>query len=296
MENANATVLPVKSINNLSKFSFQPDTQYQIEETSYWMLYYVEQGSLKLSFSKNDLFLQTNQAFLIPKETPHQFITDEHEPSKIMITGLTLLNKELLMPYINDQVLEFSTLQKQLLERIFEESGQVYQQMTHNVFNTSARLEDADSLSELLLPVLLSELLIMLAKEQKAGAKKDTTHHQIYKHQLVNDIIEYLEANLDQNFSIDELAAHFYISPSYLKKVFKKYTSYSIINFFRTMKMNKAKELMRESELNVTDIGLLLGYDSVHHFSNTFKKYTGLCPSSYKNSITVIEEKLDQIN
>jgi AraC-like DNA-binding protein len=57
------------------------------------------------------------------------------------------------------------------------------------------------------------------------------------------------------------------------------------MEYFKRLKVEQAKMLVREEQHNFTEISRLLGYGSIHHFSKAFKKYGGMTPSEYAKSI-----------
>lgn len=57
------------------------------------------------------------------------------------------------------------------------------------------------------------------------------------------------------------------------------------MEYFGSMKIEKAQELIREGRHNFTEISALLGYTSIHYFSRHFKKVTGMTPSEYASSV-----------
>jgi YesN/AraC family two-component response regulator len=63
--------------------------------------------------------------------------------------------------------------------------------------------------------------------------------------------------------------------------LFKDYEKMSPLTYFTTMKIDEAKKLIQKTNLNFSEIALQLGYESVHYFSKTFKKYTGVSPSDF---------------
>ena len=63
-----------------------------------------------------------------------------------------------------------------------------------------------------------------------------------------------------------------------------------MIDFFTKMKVEYAKELIREKNQNFTQISEFLGYSSIHYFSRQFKKITGMTPSEYTASIMARSE------
>ncbi len=81
------------------------------------------------------------------------------------------------------------------------------------------------------------------------------------------------------------LADKLNLSYGYISNVFSEYTYSSIENFFIIQKIERAKKLIIEEELTLTEISYKLNYSSVAHLSGQFKKTTGLTPSMFKRII-----------
>ena len=64
-----------------------------------------------------------------------------------------------------------------------------------------------------------------------------------------------------------------------------------VIEFFSRMKIELAKQLIRENQMNFTQISDFLGYSSIHYFSRQFKKISGMTPSEYATSIKARSER-----
>lgn len=64
-----------------------------------------------------------------------------------------------------------------------------------------------------------------------------------------------------------------------------------MIEFFTRMKIDFAKQLIRENDMNFTQISDFLGYSSIHYFSRQFKKLSGMTPTEYATSIKAISER-----
>lgn len=75
------------------------------------------------------------------------------------------------------------------------------------------------------------------------------------------------------------------LSYGYISNVFSEYTYSSIENYFIIQKIERAKKLIIEEELTLTEISYKLNYSSVAHLSGQFKKTTGLTPSMFKRII-----------
>jgi two-component system, response regulator YesN len=103
-----------------------------------------------------------------------------------------------------------------------------------------------------------------------------------------NDILEeaifYLNNNYaDTNVSMDSLCEKLGVSISYLSTMFKKVLDSSFGKYLIGLRMEKAKELLRFSNMKIYEIATNVGYNDVYYFSYSFKKYTGQSPKEYRN-------------
>ena len=81
------------------------------------------------------------------------------------------------------------------------------------------------------------------------------------------------------------------IGRSQLQKLFREEYQCGVIEFFSRMKIDFAKQLIRENDMNFTQISDFLGYSSIHYFSRQFKTFTGMSPSEYALSIKALSEE-----
>ena len=92
-----------------------------------------------------------------------------------------------------------------------------------------------------------------------------------------------MNENVCKEIDPEELAEKLNISYSWFRKTFKKYTGYSPAKYFQELKLRKAKQILINTSYPVKAICLMIGYTSTEHFSNLFKKNTGLTPLEYRS-------------
>ncbi len=82
---------------------------------------------------------------------------------------------------------------------------------------------------------------------------------------------------------------------SHLSKLFSKRTGTTIEHYFVLLRIEKAKELVSYKEHNFSEIAYLLGYSSLQHLSNQFKRVTGVSMTQYRKSLQPPRKMLDEI-
>lgn len=97
----------------------------------------------------------------------------------------------------------------------------------------------------------------------------------------INEIISYIQEHIYENLTVSDLAAHFYLHPDYLSRLFKKHAHLSVSRYIILQKTATAQTLLREG-CTVAQVQEKLGYSSYAYFFKTFQKNTGLSPSKYR--------------
>lgn len=146
--------------------------------------------------------------------------------------------------------------------------------------------------SEQLIWLFLEELLVhMLRRYQTAETALCEHPNKTEKNtQMYNNILLYLEQHLNERLTVDKICRDNLIGRSHLQKIFRNRHSCGVIDYFIFMKIDAAKQMIRERQMNYTQISDALGYTSIHYFSRQFKQVTGMTPSEYASSIKRMTE------
>lgn len=100
----------------------------------------------------------------------------------------------------------------------------------------------------------------------------------------IENIIYYMQENINKKLSIPFLASRINLSPSYFSCVFKLYTGYTIIDYFNRLKIDRAKHLLLEG-MKIKEVAEAVGIIDEFYFSRLFKKIEGISPVIYYNQI-----------
>lgn len=136
---------------------------------------------------------------------------------------------------------------------------------------------------ELMVKVKLLELLVLLSRYRKnvLPDRREQTA-QTAKHQKVHEVADYLQLHPDTRECLEELADRFYISKSYLSRIFKEVTGFGVNEYTNIVRVKKAQNLLVYGDYSVTEISELLGFESITYFERVFKKYTLYTPLRYR--------------
>lgn len=107
---------------------------------------------------------------------------------------------------------------------------------------------------------------------------------QIPHNTIVKMAIEYIENHYSEQISLNEIARHCCVTPSYISKIFKNDVNIGIVHYIHNIRINKAKELILHSDLKTAEIARAVGYLEYKRFSSYFLKITGMSPREYKSS------------
>lgn len=109
-------------------------------------------------------------------------------------------------------------------------------------------------------------------------------HHQHNKYaKIISNALKYIADNLNRSdLSVNDVAKHVYLSTGYFSLIFKNQTGETFSDYLINLRIEKAKELIRQTNMKFFEISYLIGYENVSHFNVIFKKYTGCTPSQYR--------------
>jgi AraC-like DNA-binding protein len=100
----------------------------------------------------------------------------------------------------------------------------------------------------------------------------------------VTHVIAYIRDHLSEPLTVADLAERACLSPSAFAHLFRDVTGMSPYQFIKSARLGRARELLVEGEMNVGEIARTIGYSSLSHFINEFKRHFGVTPRSYADS------------
>ena len=164
--------------------------------------------------------------------------------------------------------LKLSSSMRTEIEQLYEK---MYMEFTSEEFNYMD-----------ILRLSLCELLLKIHRFYKINNTMSTNQHFRYRRQIISDCIQYLQENYSQKITIEQLSNNFFLSKSYLSSLFRQATGSSVVEYLQHIRINKACELLTETDFSITEISTAVGYSDYRFFNKSFEKITGYTAQQFR--------------
>ena len=268
-------------------FEYGKNFNFDTEEHDFWEFVYVDKGEATVLSDDVRYALRQGEMFFHQPNTPHAaFANGVVAPNMVILSFGT---KSPAMQWFAERRLSIHEEEKELLSKIVREAKQVFSSPLNDPYSTGlTRADNPPVGGEQMIKLLLEMLLLSLLRRGDNGEKKPKILSSLKvraNNDLVQRIMAYMQENVCGNLTFEQVCRYSAQSATNLKTVFKSVTGYGVMEYYRLLKIDTAKQLMREGNYNITQIADYLGYASVHYFSRHFKQVTGMTPSEYTLSI-----------
>ncbi len=281
----------IDTLYTIHYFEYMNTFAFTGERHNFWEFCYVDKGEVRITAEDSYTILKKGDiVFHQPNEFHNVMATGSSAPNLVV---MSFDCKSPAMDFFRGRILHIDELERSLLANITVEARNCFLGRLDDPYQTEMRMNPERSFgTEQLIRLYLEQFLIHLSRRYLLGtaiethvpkATKSRNDNEIFQH-----VVDYLEKNLSSHVTIEQICRDTLIGRSQLQKVFKERSDLGIIEYFSKMKIDAAKEMIRMSRLNFTQISEKLGYSSIHYFSRQFKKLTGMTPSEYASSIKAL--------
>jgi YesN/AraC family two-component response regulator len=203
----------------------------------------------------------------IKEHTPNVIFTDIQMP---VMDGIELIK----------QISEYNNYIKCVVLSGHDDFAYAKSAIEYGVFAYLLKPVNIDELSNLLKRL---ELIFLSNHELFTSSQNFTSYRSDETACLIKN---YIEQNYQKPIDLNIIADHFSFSPSYLTKIFVKYTNITPSKYILNYRINIAKQLLGDFSLTINMVANMVGYTDPFHFSKSFKQVVGKSPASYRESLS----------
>lgn len=279
------TVINIDKIVTIHYYEFSSNYVFKGEKHDFWEFLYIDKGEVEVMADTNAYKLtQGDILFHKPNEFHSEWANGKIAPNLVVISFEC---KDSAMDFFKDKIMKIDPAGKNLIAQIVKEGKEAF----INALGDHNKLEKRENTlfgTEQLIKLYLELFLINLIRngnQVNNSGRFNKSTLQIMEKNLVNCIIEYMYENIGSDLSFDDICNQFSLGKTYLKTLFKNKTNKGVMTYFKNLKIEEAKKLIREQQYNFSQIADMLGYKSLHTFSRAFKETINMSPSEYATSV-----------
>lgn len=278
----------VNEIVTVHYFEYDKEYEFYGESHDFWEFVYVDKGEMLIRADDKWFKMKRGQIVFHKPGEFHNVKSDGVVAPNTVIVAFKCKSKA--MSYFKNKILNVTDEERHILSTIVREATKSFSSPLGNPFlkKLDRFCEEQLFASEQMIKISLEQFLISLYRNNSTYKVKTTPRmKENMESDIVVEIINYMKENIKNKISLDDIVSFANMSKTSLKETFKKRTGKGAITYFKEMKIEYAKTLIREDSYNFTQIAEILGYDSIHYFSRQFKKITNMTPGEYSRSVKV---------
>lgn len=133
----------------------------------------------------------------------------------------------------------------------------------------------------LLKPATISDVKELLRKLSEEGKEREEDEQTAEYSPAVKEMVSVIEENYGMRLGLDGFSDRFRLTPEYLSNLFAKETGMTFSNYLKKVRIEKAKELILNTDMKIYEVAYSVGYPDQKYFSKVFKEYTGVSAKQY---------------
>lgn len=288
----------VEELFSVHYFEYMSDFLFEGESHDFWEFLCVDRGEVEVTADSHHYTLKRGEIIFHKPNEFHGLRANGTVAPNLVVASFRCRSSA--MSFFEGKILTIDEVERNLLASIIIEARNAFSSELDDPYLEELIRTPAYHVgSEQLIRLYIEQLLIHLYRRYTSSYGQDMI---VQRTKLKNDteiyerILAYLEENLSAHLTIEQICRANLIGRSQLQKLFREKNNCGVIDYFSRMKISAARQMIRNQNLNFTQIADQLGYTSIHYFSRQFKKITGMSPSEYASSIKLLSEAHKPLN
>lgn len=276
-------LININKIVTIHYYEFHKDFNFSGESHNFWEMVYVDSGTVRIDANKKSMSLKQGEVIFHKPNEFHTLCADKKMPSNVFVISFECSSESI--KFFKEKIMTVPGKLKKYISLIIEEYNETFFPMSPE--DVKLELKDTSPVgSQQMIKTYLEQFLILLIRHEQNGKNmRFFPSKESMENHLVSQMMNYIDENIYKDISTSEICKQMSCSRAYLSKIFKQETDYTILEYILVQKIKEAKKLIREKNMNFTQISDKLAFDNPHYFSRVFKRITNMTPTDYKKSL-----------
>jgi AraC-like DNA-binding protein len=247
----------------------------------WYELVYVYEGKGTFFIDQTFYEMRKGDVFIIPGNTIHRAFPDKDTP----ITSTAIFFSPFLVQQasLGDAFSYLSCFEQSKYRKNYQITNPIPSQLALEAYLDQIQLEIINKKLGFRHSIVLhlQQILLQFSRDtdiDSPNTQTDSTTEPPW----MKKILFYIDEHLEQDVGLAALSIKASISPSHFSRVFKQLTGMNITEYVTTKRIIRAKELLLDTDNNISSIAEICGFESLPHFHRMFKRITGFTPAAYK--------------
>ena len=286
----------IDAIVTVHYFEYMRDFVFSGESHDFWEFLYVDKGTVLVTAGETDYRLNTGDIIF---HKPNEFHAIRSIGKKAPnLVAASFLSSSTSMKLFESRIDTLSLTEREIVSHLLSLARKCFASPLHIPSVEQIVLkQELPFGSEQLILMDLEMLLISLMQQRSPVVRQisgfASTFSKSSKNNRLDDILSYMEAHICERLSLDIISNAFSLSRSSLQALFHEKKGCGIMEYFHRMKIERAKEIIRDGSMNMTELSCFLSYGSLQYFSRQFKKANGMSPLEYASSVKGISQTVN---
>ncbi len=273
----------IDKIISIHYYELDKDFWYNGEKHNFWELVYVDSGVVEIKADQKLIILKQGQIIFHKPNEFHTLCANKKNAANVFVISFESSSET--MHFFNAKTMPVPSKLKKYISSIIEEYNETFFPMSYEDTTLNIKANPPIGSQQMIKTYLEQFLILLIRHEQDRRNLRVFPSKESMENHLVSEILKRIDNNIYKNISIKQICEELHYSRAYLSKIFKQETDYTILEYIMMRKIKEAKKMIREKNMNFTQISDTLSFDNPHYFSRVFKRITNMTPTDYKNSI-----------
>jgi len=261
---------------------------------------YIIDGSIKISLNGKPRVCNKGDLVFVPILTPHSIMNIKNKSCEHIVLQLSLNFLDDSHGDFHDRTMLYpgEKLQDSIAYHIDKQDsiGHVMVELQHlcgkNLYNESLMTqeysnENGNIIDEWQLKGIIFQLFSLLLDNELIMFSNDIDDFQdIHELSRIQPVLSMMINHPEENLSMEDAAKTASMSYYNFSRTFKRLLGHSFVDYKNILRIRQAEELLYETDKSITEVAELVSFGSLSYFNRTFKKYSKITPSDYRNKIS----------
>lgn len=251
----------------MTSATFGKDWEYTLHSHSFAEVFFVTSGNGYFCTKDVEVPIHENTLVLINPNTPHAERSLSPEPLTYIIMGID----NLFFTFLDDKDSRVHTYD-------------LYDSRSHIIPVMNLMLEEAQNRTPSSTAICHHYMSVFFLKIKEMIGKELSICSSSHFPPECAAVKDYIKLHIAEDITLDTLADFSGFNKYYLSRIFSKTYGIAPINYLLERRILHSEELLKTTDYSITQISRIVGFSSANYFSQSFKRYTGMTPLSYRET------------